>query len=45
MHVIIGHYCSNDQGIAVRVMNEMSIIIAEDDVVVFPLEVFNRLLV
>ena len=40
MHFVVGHHCSNDQGTAVEVMDEVSITISEGDVVVFPLEMF-----
>ena len=42
MQVVVGHHGSDDQGVAVGVMNEVNIIIAKGDVVVFPLEVFYR---
>ena len=45
MHVIVGHHCSDEQGVALGVMNEVSITIAKGDVVVFPVEVFYRPLV
>ena len=45
MHIYVGHHCSDDQGVVVRVMNAMSITIAEGDVVFLSLEVFYRPLV
>ena len=38
MYIVVGHHRSNDQGIAVGVMDEVCLTIFEDDVVIFPLE-------
>ena len=45
MHFVIGHHYSNDQGIAVGVMDKVCIVISKGDVIVFPLEIFCRRLV
>ena len=45
MYIIVGHHRSNDQGVAVGMIHVTSIIIAEGDVVILPLEVFYRPLV
>ena len=45
MHVVVGHHGSNDQGVAMGLMDEVSITIAEGDVIIVPLEVFCRPLV
>ena len=45
MHVVVGHHCSNDEGLAVGVADKVSITINEANAIILLLEVFCRPLV